>query len=57
MRPLAVVSAQPNAIAKPRVICHPNCLSVTFAANEEFPFTESLAARSGGATAVTWDHA
>jgi hypothetical protein len=57
MRPLAVVSAQPKAIAKPRVICHPNCLSVTFAANEEFPFTESLAARGGGATAVTWDHA
>jgi carbon-monoxide dehydrogenase large subunit len=27
------------------------------AANEEFPFTESLAAPGGGATAVTWDHA
>ncbi len=37
MRALDVVSAQPEAIAKPRVIFHPNCLSVTIMANEEFP--------------------
>ena len=57
MRPLAVVSAQPKAVAKPRVIVHPNVFPRPPAADEEFPFTETLAARSGGATAVTWDHA
>ena len=53
----AVVSAQPKAVAKPRVIFHPNVFPWPSTADEEFPFTETLAARSGGATAVTWDHA
>ena len=49
---LAVVSARRGAVAKPRIIVHPKCLSAATEADEEFPFTETLAAPSGGATAV-----
>ena len=44
---LAVVSARPKAVAKPRVIVHPKCLSAATPADEEFPFTETLAAPAG----------
>jgi hypothetical protein len=35
----------------------PQCLSAADEADEEFPFTETLAARKRGATAVHRDHA
>jgi hypothetical protein len=44
--------ARPKAIAKPRIIVHQKCLSAAIAADEEFPFTETLAAPAGGATAA-----
>ena len=52
------ISARPRAGAEPRLVTHQKCLSAATGQNritrahEEFPFTESLAARAAGATAV-----
>ena len=48
-RALAVVSARPKAVAKPRVLVHSKCFPRPAGADVEFPFTETLAARHGSA--------